>query len=132
MNITGRINAVVRDIALWIGLGIAILFVALIGIGFAVASFYMWVSHHMAHSLAALVTAGAALLLIAVLAVVGGAIIRKTKKPQPTMMQEFSNTLGMGARLVMLLVRKDPRKAMIVSLVAGALAELITSERRKG
>jgi hypothetical protein len=131
MNITGRITAVARDIALWSGLGVAILFVALICIGFAIASFYMWMSHLMAHSLAALATAGAGLVLIALMAVVGGLIIRKTKKRQPSMMEEFSNTVGLGARLISVLVRRDPRKAMIVSLVAGALAELVTSDRRK-
>ncbi len=131
MNITGRIKALVRDIALWTGLGAAILFVALICIGFVVASFYMWMSHLMAHSVAALATAGAGLVLIALMAGLGGMIIAKTKKRQPSMMQEFADTLGLGAKLISVLVRRDPRKAMIVSLVAGALAELITSDRRK-
>ena len=131
MNLTRRINAVVRDILLWTGLGASILFVALICVGFLVASFYMWMSHLLAHSLAALVTAGAALLLIGLMAGIGGLIIRKTRKPQPSLLQEFSGTIGLGARMVSLLVRRDPRKAMIVSLVAGALAELITSDRRK-
>ncbi len=131
MNISGRVNGVVRDIGLWVGLGTAILFVALVCIGFAIAAFYMWMSHLMAHSLAALVTAGAALLLIVLMALIGGAAIRKTRKPQPSMMQELTNTLSLGARLISLVVRRDPRKAMIVSLVAGALAELITSDRRK-
>lgn len=131
MNITGRITAILRDVALWSGLGVAILFVALICIGFAVASFYLWMSQLMSASLAALATAGGSLLLIALLAVGGGLIIKKTKKKQPSMMEEFSNTIGLGARLVSLLVRRDPRKAMIVSLVAGALAELVTSDRRK-
>ena len=131
MDITGRINNVVRPIALWFGLGVGILFVALICIGFAIASFYMWVSHHMAHSLAALVTAAAGLLLIVLMVLIGGAIIKKSKKPQPSMMQELSSTVGLAARMVSLLVRRDPRKAMIVSLVAGALAELVTSERKR-
>ena len=131
MNITRRVNAVVRDILLWTGLGVGILFVALVCVGFLVASFYMWMSHLLAHSLAALVTAGAALLLIGLMAGIGGLLIRKTRKPQPRLLQEFSGTIGLGARMVSLLVRRDPRKAMIVSLVAGALAELITSERKR-
>jgi hypothetical protein len=36
----------------------------------------------------------------------------------------------MAGRLVGLLVRKDPKKALILSIIAGAVAEYISSERK--
>ena len=131
MNIMGRINAALLQVALWAGLGIVALCVILTGLAILIAGGFIWLEHELSHALEAVITGGALIVIAVLILLVGGMIVKKMKKPQPTMMQEFNNTIGMAARLVGLVVRRDPRKAMIVSAVAGALAEFITSERRR-
>ncbi len=131
MNIMGRIKAALLQVALWAGLGIVALCLVLTGLAFLIASLYIWLEHVLPHPVAALIT-GVALFVVAILILlIGGMVVRKMKKQQPTMKQEFNNTIGTAARLVGLVVRRDPRKALIVSAVAGALAEFVTSERRR-
>jgi hypothetical protein len=130
MNISGRVNGVLRNAALWAGLGTAILFIALAGLGFLIAGFYIWLAGQMAHAPAAAITGGVLLLLSIFTALVGGAVIRKARVQHPSLISEFGGTIGLAGRLVGLLVRKDPKKALILSAIAGALLEYITSEKK--
>jgi len=130
MNISGRVNGVLRNAALWAGLGTAILFIALAGLGFLIAGFYIWLAGQMAHAPAAAITGGVLLLLSIATALIGGAVIRKTRARHPSFISEFGGTVGLAGRLVGLLVRKDPKKALILSAIAGALLEYITSEKK--
>jgi len=131
MSIARRASLLARIAALWAGLGVAALCIALAGIGFLAVAFFIWLLRHFPADEAAAISGGA-LLLVAVLTVlVGNAIIRRIKANQPSMLAEFGGTLGLAARIVGMLVRKDPRKAIILSMIAGALAEYVTSDRKK-
>jgi hypothetical protein len=130
MDISGRVNGVLRNAALWAGLGTAILAIALGGVGFLVAGFYLFLADRIGTAPAAAATGGVLLLLAILVALIGGAIIKKTKKQRPSLLAEFGGTIGMAGRLVGLLVRRDPKKALIISIIAGALAEYVTSEKK--
>jgi hypothetical protein len=130
MDISGRVNGVLRSFALWAGLGVAILAIALGGVGFLIAGFYIFLADRMGNAAAAASTGGVLLVMAIFVALIGGAIIKKTKKQRPSLLSEFGGTIGMAGRLVGMLVRRDPKKALIISIIAGALAEYVTSEKK--
>jgi hypothetical protein len=55
-------------------------------------------------------------------------VLRAARARQRARLAEFSLTLGTALRLAAYLVRRDPKKALIFSLIAGALAEFFTAE----
>jgi hypothetical protein len=131
MNISGRINGVARNIALWACLGVVILGVVLAALGFLITAAFIVLAHRMDHAQAAGLLGGLLLVLALLLAWIGGAIIRNSRKRYPSLLAEFGGTIGLAGRLVGMLVAKDPKKALILSVIAGALAEYITSDRKK-
>ncbi len=131
MNISGRVNAVLKNAALMAGLGTAVLVIALAALGFLITAFYIFISHKTGPAAAAAITGGVLLAIAIFTAVAGAAIIRKTRKQQPSLLAEFGGTIGLAGRLVGMLVRRDPRKAIVISVILGALAEYITGEKKK-
>lgn len=131
MNISGRINGTLRNAALWAGLGVVIVAVVLAALGFLITGLFMWLTHRLPAESAAAVLGGGLLVAAVVLAWIGGAVIRKSRRKYPSLLSEFGGTIGLAGRLVGMLVRRDPKKALIISIIAGALAEYITSDKKK-
>jgi hypothetical protein len=129
MDISGRARSALKQSALWAALGVACLCTALAGLGFLIVAFYVWLSMRMGTPAALAVTGGVLIALALLIMAVGAAIIKKTKKRYPGLLTEFTGLFGLGARIIAMTVRRDPRKAIIVSMIVGALAEYITSER---
>ena len=80
---------------------------------------------------AAAITGGALLVLALIIGLAGALMVRRNRRRLPSLLSEFGGTLALTSRLAMFMVRRDPKKAMIISLVAGALAEYIMSERKR-
>jgi hypothetical protein len=131
MNPLRRLSALLRNAALWSGLLIAVLFMLLGALGFLIAGFYIWMSHLTSPSAAAAITGGALALLAILAGVIGGIVLSRMRARQPSFVGSLGGTLGLAARIIGIAVRSDPRKALILSIVAGALAEYMTSERKK-
>jgi hypothetical protein len=131
MNFSRRANHLIKNAALWASVAVAVLCIVLAGIGFLITGFFICLSRHTGEALAAAITGAALLVLAAVAGLAGGYLLKRIRQRQPSLMSELSGTVGMASRFVGFLVRKDPRKAMIISIVAGALAEYITSERKR-
>ena len=110
---------------------VAVLCIVLAGIGFLITGFFIYIARHTDAASAAAITGGVLLVLAVVTGLVGGTVLRRIRRRQPSMLSDFGGIIGVAGRLVGLLVRKDPKKAMIISIVAGALAEYITSERKR-
>jgi hypothetical protein len=91
----------------------------------------MWLSRTLPPSGAAAITGGAILGLAILTAAIGGLTLRKIHKPPPNLLGGVAGTLGLASRLITLMVAKDPRKAMILSLIAGVVAEYVMSERKE-
>jgi hypothetical protein len=47
------------------------------------------------------------------------------------LISEFTGIAGTAGRIAGLLIRRDPRKSLILAVIAGALAEYITSDSKK-
>jgi nitrate/nitrite transporter NarK len=131
MNLSRRANHLVKNAALWACTAIAALCIALAGLAFLVTGAFICLSHHTGEASAAAITGAALLVLAAVIGLAGGYTLKRIRRRQPSLLSEFGGTLGMAGQLAGFLIRKDPRKAMILSVVAGALAEYITSERKR-
>lgn len=131
MSIPGRASAAVKNLALWTGLGIIVLVTTLGALGFLIAGFFIWADHYKGPAIAAAITGGVLLLLAIFIGILGSIILRKIKKPQPSMLAEFGGIAGTAGRIAGLLIRRDPRKSLILAIIAGAVAEYITSDNKK-
>lgn len=113
-----------------IGIGLALAVLGLIlGAGVClVVAFYFWVAPHLGAAAAAAVT-GAALLVVALfLALASRALLRRTQRRPRRLVSELTKTIVLMARLLLL---RDPKKTLLASLLAGALAEFIFGPSRK-
>lgn len=131
MNLSARAGAVLRHLALSASVGIAVLFIALAGLGFLIFAYYNWLLSHFPTEQAGAITGATLILIAAATGIFGLAIVKKLKKPQPSMLADFGGTLGIGLRLASLLVRKDPKKAIILATIAGAIAEYLLNDTRE-
>jgi hypothetical protein len=131
MNVSRHAGTMIKSVAIWTGMAVAVLCILLAAIGFFVTALFICIARHLGTAEAAAVTGAALLLLGAVIAFVGGALLRSLRRRQPSLLSELGGTVGLATRLVAMMVRRDPKKAVIISLVAGALAEYITTERKR-
>jgi hypothetical protein len=131
MSIPARVNAAAKGLALWAGLGLVVFAIVMAGLGFLVAGFFIWVEQYRSHAEAAAITGGALVVLAVVIGLVGRAVLKKLKRPQPSILAEFGGIAGTAGRLAGFLIRRDPRKSIILAVIAGALAEYITSDSKK-
>ena len=135
MDIPRRADAAVKGLLLWVGVGMATLFVALAGLGFLVAGFFLWLHQTRSNAAAAAITGGVLLILAVLIAGTGIYVLNQIKKRRPTLMQEvggFAGMAGAAARLVTLVIRRDPRKALFMALLAGAITEYFTGGDKRG
>jgi len=131
MNITSRIGAAVKGLALAIGLGVAVLAIALGGIGFLTAAYYLHFAHLLDPERAAAVTGGTLVAAALLVALIGAIILKRTRKPQPGWLSDFGGAMGLGLRLATALVRRDPKKAVLIAAVSGVLVELMFGDGKK-
>jgi hypothetical protein len=132
MSIPGRAEAAVKGLALAAGIGIVILAILLTSFGFLIAGFFFWIERYKSHDIAAAITGGGLLLIALLIGIIGPKILKKMKKPQPPLLAEFTGIFGTAGRIAGLLIRKDPRKSLVLAVIAGAIAEYVTSgDKRK-
>jgi hypothetical protein len=131
MSIAGRTNAAIKQAAFSAGLGIAVLVVSLAGLGFLTAAFYVLMTHSFQPAAAAAITGAGLIILAAVIAAIGAALLKRARNRQPSLLSEFGGTLGLATRLITMLVRRDPKKAIILAAVSGAIAEYVLGDNRK-
>jgi hypothetical protein len=131
MSIQGRVSAAMRELVLGAGLGVSVLATALAGLGFLITGFFLWIEQYKSRPAAAAITGGVLLALAILIGVIGSLILKKLKKPQPSLLAEFGGIAGTAGRLAGFVIRRDPRKAMFLAVIAGAVAEYITSGDKK-
>lgn len=122
MSASRCLSAIARKAALGTGMATATLCIALAALGFFVASFYILLTQHTSPAAATAIT-GAILLALALIA----ALITKTifKKRRHHRLSDWSELLGIAAYLI----RRDPKKAMLLALLAGAVTEYFAGDK---
>jgi hypothetical protein len=131
MDLAGRATSLVLRLAAAVGLGAGVLCVILGGIGFLAAGVFIHLDHRLGPAQAAIAIGAGLLVLALLIAVIGGYSLKKFRKRRPSLLAEFGATFGLGARLAALLVRRDPRKAVVLAALAGAVAEYLFADSRK-
>ncbi|HQT62927.1 MAG: hypothetical protein B7Z75_07585 [Acidocella sp. 20-57-95] len=127
MNFSRRFSALLQHYGLGLGLGVAVLIIGLSGLGFLIAAYFIWLTTHFAPAPAAAITGATLFILAALAAIIGARVIKAVKKPHASLFGDLS-MLSMGIKLASLLVRRDPKKAVILAAIAGAVAEYVLSE----
>lgn len=128
MSLTRRAGALARAAALWASFATVALCLVLAALGFLAAALFIWVAAHLGPAAAAALT-GAALLLLAVSAMLGGRmVLNKLRRSAPGLFDDTLGTLSMITSIAGLLVRQDPKRAILLSLLAGALTEYFTAK----
>jgi hypothetical protein len=131
MSIQGRVQAAVKGAVLKAALGMVVFSIFLTALGFLIAGFYNWIQHLWPQYNPAAITGGILVAAALIIFGLGSAILRKMKKPQPSILTEFTGMAGMAGRIAALLIRKDPRKSVVLAVLAGAVAEYLTSGDKK-
>ena len=132
MNLSARISALSRHYGLAIGLGLVVLSIGLAGLGFLIAGYFVWLTHYFSTAPAAAITGGTLLVLAVITATIGASVMKRLKKPKGSLLGDAGSILGLGMRLASMLVRRDPKKALILAAIGGALAEwLLADEDRR-
>jgi uncharacterized protein (DUF58 family) len=100
MSLTRHANVFAKLTALWVGLAAA----------------------------ATSITGGALLALAAAIWFAGNALLQKARRKQRAERAELIGTAALILRLASTLIRRDPKKAVILALFAGAVAEFLMGE----
>ena len=101
------------------------------GLGLLIAAFIVWLSHFLGFAAAAAI-AGAVLLVIAAITLGMGALaLRRRRARQPSLTSEALSMASFGMRMAALVIRRDPSKALLAAIIAGAVAEHFSRDRPK-
>lgn len=131
MSIPGRAAAAVKGVALWAALGMFVFVLVFTGIGFLITAFFIWIEHYKPHAESAAITGGGLFATAILVGLIGSMILKKIKKRQPSILSEFGGIAGTAGRIAGMLIRRDPRKSLILAIIAGAVAEYVTSDNKK-
>jgi hypothetical protein len=123
MGLTRLVGHALTSAAILAGLGIAVLLMMLAGFGFLTVALYIFLSHHLGAAAAAAITA-AALLGGALFILLAGLVLsHRRRRRAPKLFADTASTIATITGIAQLLVRNGPRRAILFSLVAGALTE---------
>lgn len=122
MGPPARLSAALRTLLLALGVALLALALCLVAFGFLVAGFCLWLAAHLGAPAAAAIT-GAALLALAALITLGGALLAQRPRAQAP---EPAGTLPLAGALLGALVRKSPKGALIGALLLGMLTEFLS------
>ncbi len=130
MNVARRAGFIGKSAALWVVMAVAVLCTALGAFGFFAAAFLIWVGHYVGPAAAAAIAGLVLLLAACIIAGVFRLILRRMRARQPSMTSEALGMLNLALRFATLIIRRDPRKAMLAALIVGAFAEYFSGERK--
>ena len=131
MNLARRASFLGKSVALWVTITMVVLCVALSALGLLIAAFIVWLSHLLGFAAAAAI-AGAVLLVIAVIIMgVGAFVLRRRRTRLPSLTSEVLGMASLGMRMAAFVIRRDPSKAVLAAMLAGAVAEYFSRNRPK-
>jgi len=131
IDIAGRVTSAALRLGAAIGLGVAVLVIILAGLGFLAAGAFIHLAHRLGPAEAAAVMGFGLFVLAILVAFIGAWSLKKFRKRRPSMLSEFNATFGLGARLLTLLVRRDPKKAILLAALTGAIVEYLLGDEKK-
>jgi hypothetical protein len=123
MGLVRLAGFVMKSAALWAALATVVLCLVLAALGFLTAAVFIWIASHLGAAAAAALTALALLVLALQIMFMGGIVLSRLRANAPGLFDDTAGTIAMVTTLVSLLVRRDPRRSILLALLAGALTE---------
>jgi len=128
MPLTRRAGFLLKHALLWAAVAMGVFILALTAIGFLMAAIYLALAPHLGAAAAAALT-GALLLLGAFLLASGGfALLTVLRKRPPSLAADLAESLGMVVGTAAAAVKREPGKALLISVLAGLLTDLLTRD----
>ncbi|MDE2320057.1 MAG: hypothetical protein KGK02_10225 [Rhodospirillales bacterium] len=129
MNLARRARFLCTSAALWATTAIAVLCVALSALGLLIAAFIVWLSHFLGFAAAAAIAGGVLLVIAGITMGLGALALRRRRARQPSLTSEALSMASFGMRMAALVIRRDPSKALLAAIIAGAVAEHFSRDR---
>ncbi len=126
MSITRYAGSTLKSAALWAALAFAVLFLVLAAFVLLATALFIYLDNHLGAADAAALTALALLFIAALIFITGSIILRSRRRHTPDIFGEASGTIAMLTSLANILIRRDPKRAILFSLLAGAITEYFT------
>lgn len=115
-----------KSAALWVALALTVLCLVLAAFALLAVALFIFIDQHWGPAAAAAITALALLVIAGQVLIAGALILGRVRRRTPDLFGEAASTIAMLTSLANLLVRRNPKRAILVSLIAGALTEYFT------
>ena len=130
MSLIRLAGIVAKSAALWSGLATAVLCLVLAAFAFLAASLFIWMASHLGAAAAAALTAVSLLLLAGLVMIFGAILLARRRRRAPELFADTAGTIATLTSLIALLVRQDPKRALLLALLSGALLEYFAAAEK--
>lgn len=119
-----RLGAVVlKSAALWGALATIVLCLVLGAFAFLAAALFIWMAAHLGAAGAAALTAFLLLLLAGLVMIFGAITLARLRRRAPALFADPAAGIATITSLIALLVRRDPKRTLLLALLSGAVTE---------
>jgi hypothetical protein len=118
---------VLKSAALWGALATIVLCLVLAALAFLTAAIFIWLASHVGAAAAAAIAALALLFLAVQIMLFGGLFLARLCDRAPGLFDDTAGTIALLTSLVTLAVRRDPKRTLLLALIAGALTEYMAA-----
>ncbi len=130
MSLVRYTSILLKGAALWAALATMVLVLVLAAFGFLAAACFIWLAAHLGAAAAAALSAVALLLLALIVSLSGGIMLALLRARAPELFESTAGSIATIAGLLSLLVRQDPRRTLLLALLAGALTEYFAAPEK--
>lgn len=123
MSLLRYASFTLKGAAIWAGLGVAVLCLTLAAFGLLAVALFIFVAHRWGEAAGAAITALALLLVAAQVVLAGALFFNRVRRRTPDIFADTAGTIAMVTSMANMLVRRDPKRAILLSLLAGAVTE---------
>lgn len=129
MQLTRHFSVAGKMATLWAAMVAAILCTLLGALLLFIAALIVWLVHYV--GLPASLALGGLVLVLAAIAVflVCRLVLARMRAAKPSMAGDFLGLAGLGLRLVLMSIKRSPRKALLMAVIFGALTDYFTADR---
>jgi hypothetical protein len=116
-----------KSAALWGALATIVLCLVLAALAFLTAAIFIWLASHVGAAGAAAIAALALLFLALQIMLFGGLLLARLRARAPGLFEDTASTIALLTSLATLAVRRDPKRTLLLALIAGALTEYLAA-----
>jgi hypothetical protein len=126
MSLVRYAGFTLKSAALWVALATTVFCLVLAALLLLAVALFIFIDQRWGAAPAAALTALALLFIAAQVLLAGALIFGRVRRRQPDLFGEATSTIAMLTSLANLLIRRDPKRAVLLSLLAGIVTEYFT------